>query len=128
MTVSPAPPSVSSAPRVLLVEDDDVVRRSLHLLLRGQGFDVRSYARAHTLTDDAGVGEAAYLIADYRLADGDGIGVLRGLRRRGWQGRAVMVTGHYSATLCDAAMAGGFDVVLEKPLKPGQLLATLAAR
>ncbi len=33
-------------PRVLLVEGDDGVRRSLHLLLHGSGYDVRSYSAA----------------------------------------------------------------------------------
>ncbi|MBX3593365.1 response regulator [Sphingomonas sp.] len=117
-----------SAPsdRVLLVEDDDAVRRSIHLLLHGRGYDVKSYSGAAMVVGDGDAERAGYLITDYRLADGDGIGVLRGLRRRGWHGRAVLVTGHYSDTLCAAALASGFDAVLEKPLKQGQLLAALA--
>ncbi|MCH4894643.1 MULTISPECIES: response regulator transcription factor [unclassified Sphingomonas] len=121
--------TLSAAParpdRVLLIEDDDAVRRSLHLLLHGRGFDVKSYASAATLANDRAAADARFLIADYRLADGDGIGVLRGLKRRGWHGRAILVTGHYSDALCDAALASGFDAVLAKPLKHGQLMATL---
>lgn len=117
----------TNARRVLLVEDDDAVRRSLHLLLHGHGYEVKSYAAVAALTADKAAGEADYLVTDYRLADGDGLGVLRGLRRTGWAGRAILITGFPSSTLHDAALAGGFSAVIEKPLHHGQLLNAMAA-
>lgn len=110
---------------VLVVEDDDAVRRSLQLMLHWRGFDVRSYAAANTLLDDPESLRAECLIADYRLPDGDGVGILRALRRRGWQGRAVMVTGHPSPTLRDAAGAAGFDAVLAKPVNKHELIGAM---
>lgn len=114
-----------AAPQVLLVEDDDAVRRSLHLFLNGCGYQVKSYARVAALSSDPRVNEADYLVVDYRLSDGDGLGVLRGLRRSGWQGRAIMVTGYPSDALHHAALAGGFSAVIEKPLRLAHLLAEM---
>ncbi|AJP73047.1 response regulator [Sphingomonas hengshuiensis] len=112
-------------PRVLLVEDDDGVRRSIHLMLNGKGFEVRSYSAAAPLLADPTIDEAAYLIADYRLPDSDGLGVLRALQRIGWTGRSVLMTAYPSGTLREAALACGYDAILEKPVPQHQLLAAI---
>jgi DNA-binding NtrC family response regulator len=113
-------------PLVLLVEDEDGVRRSLQLFLIGRGYRVRAFSAAAPAIADPGSGEAALLVADYRLPDGDGIILLAGLRRRGWQGRAVLVTAYPSEELAHTAAAAGFATVIEKPLRHEELLAALA--
>lgn len=114
-------------PHILLLEDDEAVRRSLHLMLRAHGFEVSSYAAAASLLTDAAIGAASLLIADHRLADRDGIRVLRELREIGWRGGAIMITASPSPALREAAMAAGFHVVLEKPLRPQELIGAIAA-
>lgn len=110
---------------VILVEDDEAVRRSLQLLLHWRGYEVRSFARAapvfaRDLSDGAHV-----LVADYRLPDANGFEVLRELRRRGWAGRSVLITAFPTADLIQAATACGYDAVLEKPLRQQALVAAL---
>jgi FixJ family two-component response regulator len=113
-------------PQVLLVEDDEAVRRSLHLLLQWRGYDVRSYCGARALLDDGGdLSSATTLVTDYRLPDGDGIGVLQALQRRNWQGRSILITAFPDAMLRDAANASGFDAVLDKPIRQHELIAAL---
>jgi len=122
MTTSrPAP-----RPSLLLVEDDDGVRRSTQLLLHGRGFQVRAHGGVATLLADPAVLDAAYLVADYRLPDGDGIQLLRDLLVRGWRGRAVLMTGYPSPALSVEAEASGYAVLLEKPLRAHELLGALA--
>ncbi|MBR0551273.1 response regulator [Stakelama marina] len=111
--------------RILIVEDDDKVRRSMHLLLYARGYDVRSYSGVTSLLADKRNWSAAWLIADYRLGDGDGIGALRALKREGWPGTAILLTGHGSPALAAAALATGFAHILEKPLRWHELLAAL---
>jgi CheY-like chemotaxis protein len=110
---------------ILLVDDDDAVRRSLQLLLHWRGYDVRSFAAAGTIIADTRLEDADVLIADYRLPDGDGFGVLRALRRNGWRGKAIMITAHADDVCRDAATAAGFDAVLAKPLRQHELVAAL---
>ncbi len=113
-------------PRLLLVEDDDGLRRALQLLLCDQGYEVRAYpSGAHALAD-ARADRAALLVADYRLPDSDGIALLRALRTCGWSGHAILVTGFPSPALAQAAREAGFAAVLEKPVPHHRLVAALA--
>jgi FixJ family two-component response regulator len=123
----PSPGPTDEHPRVvLLIEDDEAVRRSLQLLLHWRGYDVRSFASAGPVLDGDGVGNIDVLVTDYRLPDGDGIGVLRALRRSGWSGKAILITAFPSTTLTESARATGFDAVLEKPLRQHELVGALA--
>jgi FixJ family two-component response regulator len=112
---------------ILLLEDDDAVRRSLHLMLRAHGFEVSSHTAAGSLLADPAIGTAGILVADHRLADRDGIKLLLELREIGWRGAAIMITASPSPALREAAMAAGFHAVLEKPLGPQELIRAIAA-
>lgn len=111
---------------VLLIEDDEAVRRSLQMLLHWRGYDVRSFAGAAPVLEGHAMDDADVLIADYRLPDGDGVSVLRALRRADWKGKAILITAFPSPTLLEAARAAGFDTVLEKPLRQHELIGALA--
>jgi FixJ family two-component response regulator len=102
-----------------LVEDDPAVRRSLQLLLRGRGFDVRAYASGLDLLADPTSLLARGLIADFRMPDADGLMVLQTLRARGWTGSALLITGFPIRGLTERAVAVGFDRVIQKPLIDG---------
>lgn len=121
-------PSTETRERVLLLEDDAGVRRSMHLMLHGAGFDVRSYSAAAALLADPGIDDAGVLIADYRLSDGDGVDVLRALRDQSWNGRAVLITAFPSPALRAAAKEAGYDLVLDKPVLQHNLLGALRER
>jgi len=119
-------PSPAERPSVLLVEDDDGVRRSTQLLLHGQGYQVRAHSVAGASLADPAAMTADYLVANYCLPDGDGIALLRALHARGWTGRAVLMTGYPSPALAAEAAATGYAALLEKPLRTHELLGALA--
>jgi FixJ family two-component response regulator len=108
--------------RLLLVEDDPGVRRSLQLLLRGRGFDVRAYASGLALLADPTTLGAVCLVADYRMPEIDGLLILRRLRDLGWRGQAVLITAFPSAHLIDQALAAGYSRVVEKPMVEAALV------
>ncbi len=111
--------------RILLVEDDPGVRRSLQLLLQANGFDVRAYADGRTLLADQSALDASCLVADYRMADCDGVATLMQLRTQGWAGPAILITAFPSHDLRASAEAAGFATVFEKPLRRHILLKTI---
>lgn len=124
-------PPVRERPYLLLLEDDAAVRRSLQLLLRARGFDVRAYATGTALLADPLARDACCFVADYRLAEIDGIEVLSRLRESGWSGPAVLITAFPSADVSERALAHGFSQVLEKPFREhalGDALARLTGR
>lgn len=120
-------PSAEQAvrPQLLLVEDDDGLRRALQLFLYNKGYDVRAFGSAAQALADSRVERANALVADYRLPDSDGIELLRSLRARGWAGRAVLVTGFPSPGLAASAREVGFAVMLEKPVPHHRLIAAI---
>ena len=113
--------------RVLLVEDDEGVRRSLQLLLEWNGFEVRAHARMGSAIALETLGDMHLLVSDYFLEDGDGIALLQSLRGAGWRGRAVLITGEPTPQLIDRALAAGFHAVLRKPLARHELVDALVA-
>lgn len=118
--------AVFHRPMILLVDDEPAVRRSLQLILQGNGFLVRSYGSGAALLADPGAHKAEGLVADYRLQDMDGLAILRRLRDAGFDGRAILVTAFASPDLVIDALAVGFSRVLEKPLAARALSAAVA--
>ena len=107
---------VPSRPCVLIVEDDDAVRRSTELLLRSRGLDVRAHATAATALADPLTLGAVCLVADLKMPDVDGIELLQALRHRGWQGPAILISGFMTDALEEQARRIGYVEVLRKPV------------
>lgn len=121
---NPAPPM--ERPKIILVEDDPAVRRSLQLLLQGRGYAIRSYASSAALLADPTGLDAVCLVTDYRMPELDGFAVLRALRGRSWRGVAILITAYHSRDLVERAREEGFDSVLEKPLREHALADALS--
>lgn len=123
-----APPQHGAAAgaRVLLVDDDEGVRRSLDALLSTHGWSVTAVAGL----DDAlrawhDHPRATVVVLDHRLADGvTGAEVLARLRADGCSAPALFLTGDTEPQrLTDLAQLG--IPVLHKPVSEAQLLHTL---
>ncbi|HEU4652204.1 MAG TPA: response regulator [Croceibacterium sp.] len=122
---------MSSTPRVqpsiLLVEDDDAVRRSLQLLLSAHGYQVRSYPSAVGLAGDSAALGCACVIADLMIPQTDALQLLAELRGKGWAGKAVLISGFLDPRWERKARAAGYDAVLPKPISDSVLVRTVAA-
>ena len=109
--------------RILVVDDEQNIGRSLKLILEREGYAVSTCcsvgeARAWSYRVDA------YLL-DVRLPDGSGIDLLRELRQRDVVAPAIMISGHGTiADAVEATRAGAFDF-LEKPLSRERVLVSL---
>ena len=114
---------VVGAIRVLVLDDEPNICRSLQLILEHDGFQVvlaRTVGEARVLA-----GRADVLLLDARLPDGIGIDLLRELRQQDRQIPAIMISGHGTiADAIEATRAGAFDF-LEKPLGRDKVLVTL---
>jgi two-component system nitrogen regulation response regulator NtrX len=110
-------------PRVLIVDDEENIGRSLRLILEREGYAVTTctnlaQAKAHPHRADA-------YILDVRLPDGSGIDLVRHLRANAIDAPILMVSGHGTITeAVEATRAGAFDF-LEKPLSRDKVLLSL---
>jgi two-component system nitrogen regulation response regulator NtrX len=113
------------AKRVLIVDDEENIGRSLRLILEREGYAVsvcRSVAEFQSHPDKTRAG--AFLI-DVRLPDGNGIDLVRALRQNDTRAPAIMISGHGTiADAVEATRAGAFDF-LEKPLSRDRVLLAL---
>jgi two-component system, NtrC family, nitrogen regulation response regulator NtrX len=112
-------------PPTLVIDDDDVVRKTCVELLE---------ARGHKTLSAASVGEGLRLFAehrpaavllDLRLPDGTGIDVLRELQRQAPGTPVVVISGHGSVSEAVEAMKVGATDFLEKPVSRDRLFQIL---
>ena len=112
--------------KVALVDDDAAVRSSLKLLLAGRGYDVDVFGGGQAVLDAKLGGDHFCLLADYLMPDIDGISLLGKLRKQGWAGPAMLITGHFDSNLNKRAVEAGYSAVFEKPLHSERLIDAVA--
>ncbi|MEM1146871.1 MAG: response regulator [Pseudomonadota bacterium] len=111
--------------RLILVEDDENVRRSTTMMLRARGYKIDAYrdGTEFLLTHEFHDGDC--LLIDYKMPRIDGLEVMRRLRAKQDKTPAIMITGFYSSTLRQKALDAGYSEILEKPATPAALLAAV---
>ncbi|MCF4128827.1 response regulator [Methylobacterium sp. SyP6R] len=121
--------SVVPVPRgpLLVVDDDEAVRRSLKFALELEGYEVRLYADAAHLLGETGLPGAGCLVVDYHMPGMDGVALVVRLRERRVGLPAILVTGRLTEELRQRAVRAGFRQVVEKPFEDGSLLAGIHA-
>jgi len=108
--------------RLVLVEDDENVRRSMTMLLRARGFQIDAYRNGTEFLMMQGQHGGDCLLIDYKMPRIDGLEVMRRLRLLNDRTPGIMVTGFYSETLRNRALTAGYADILEKPSTPGSLI------
>ncbi|MBI1895943.1 MAG: sigma-54-dependent Fis family transcriptional regulator [Acidobacteria bacterium] len=111
------------AKRVLILDDEENIGRSLRLILEHEGYKVFIFRSASDFRA-ARLPADVYLL-DVRLPDGNGIELLREVRQGDSRAPVIMISGQ--ATIADAVeatRAGAFDF-LEKPLSRDKVLLCL---
>ncbi len=114
-----------SAGRVLVVEDEDKLRRVIQLKLESAGFEVDGVASAEqALPLAAG---AQVVLTDLRLPGMDGIRLIEQLHQQGTQAGVIVMTAHGSVDSAIEAMKLGAADFLQKPFSL-EHLATLVQK
>src|SRR5712671_6225852 len=109
--------------RILVVDDEANIGRSLKLILEREGYAV---SLCCTLAEAQAMPQRpdAWLV-DVRLPDGSGIDLVRWLKSKGVESPVLMISGHGTiADAVEATRAGAFDF-LEKPLGRERVLLVL---
>ncbi len=111
--------------RVLIVDDEENIGRSLRMILEREGYRVSTCRSAREFKTHPEAQRADAYLLDVRLPDGNGIELLRAIRQNGSGAPVVMISGHGTiADAVEATRAGAFDF-LEKPLSRDKVLLTL---
>ena len=110
---------MSDSPRILVVEDEEIIRTSLREFLGGEGYEVAeadSVGTARTLCEEDDIRETGFDVAicDVQLPDGDGIELLGELIQRHPNTAGLVITAY--ATVDNAVKAfgaGAFDYLVK---------------
>lgn len=109
--------------KIVIIDDDDAVRDSMHVLLDSYGYDVRQYASAEEFLQQA-TGKADCLLVDHHMPGMTGLDLLEVLRAKGDQTPALIVTGRIDPLTVSRAKAIGVKVV-EKPVVEAELVCLI---
>jgi two-component system, OmpR family, KDP operon response regulator KdpE len=112
--------------RVLIVDDEPQILRTLAITIRASGYEVMTAGTAAQALAVAGLHRPDLVVLDLGLPDQDGICVIRGLRA--WTGVPIIVlSGRTGSGDKVAALDAGADDYLTKPFGIEELLARLRA-
>ncbi len=104
---------MTPAGRILVIEDEDKLRRVIQLELESAGYEVDGVPSAEHALPLASL--ANLIITDLRLPGIDGLQLIKQLQARGLPAAAIVITAHGSVDLAVEAMKLGAADFLQKP-------------
>lgn len=114
-----------ATPLVLIVDDDEAMRRSMAFLFASVGLEAESFAQADTFLERLAAGgpmRPGALVLDVRMPGMSGLELQRILVERDFPLPIVIVTGHGDVPMAVAALKAGAHDFIEKPFKEQYLL------
>jgi DNA-binding response OmpR family regulator len=111
--------------RILIVDDDETIRKSITTVLEEKGYlvDTAENGRAAIRKSEKEVYNLALI--DIRLPDMDGVQLLTALKETTPKMVKIIITGYPSLQNAVEAVNKGADGYIVKPIKMGELLAMI---
>ena len=115
-------------PRILIIDDDDAVRRATTIMLESRGFEVVAVDGGQAGLDAVRAGAFDAVIVDLFMPGMDGRDTIRALRQHAPRMPIIAASGAMAPALPGAAETPadatdvGADFNLHKPFRPRQLL------
>lgn len=108
--------------RILIVDDEEIVRRSYLRALSGARCSVTETTNGSEALEMMGNQEFDVVLLDQRMPGMDGMSVLRTIKARWPESEVVMITGYPAVESAkEAAMLGAYDY-LAKPVGPDEVI------
>jgi DNA-binding NtrC family response regulator len=111
--------------KIVVLEDDQVVRKSLEQQLRYRRYDVASVSTIAAAQELLAKDNFDLMMVDVRLPDGDGTDLLKQLQTRPVRPLVIMMSGHGTIDLAVECVRSGAETFLPKPISPEQLAVEL---
>ena len=111
--------------KIIVLEDDLIVRKSLEQQLRYRRYDVASASNIAGAQELLAKDNFDLMIVDVKLPDGDGTELLKQLQARPVKPIVIMISGFGTVDLAVECMSNGAFSFLTKPFSPEQLAVTL---
>jgi two-component system nitrogen regulation response regulator NtrX len=112
-------------PRILVVDDEKNIRRSMQMILSSEGYPVSLAGNAREALDLLKKEFPDIIFLDVMLPDRDGLSLLPEIKSNYPATEIIMISGHANLSMAvEATRAGAYDF-LEKPLQKEKILLTI---
>ncbi len=111
---------------VYVVDDDDTLRETLHMVLAAAGYTVRDFPSCEAFLETYMPGPDSCLLVDAFLPGMKGLGLLAELRGRGDPIPTIMITGSNGIEFAVDAMKAGANDFIEKPFERVDVLESIS--
>ena len=101
--------------RILIVDDEQLVRWSLNERLTAAGYDVFEAGLAADALERIGSADIDLVLLDFKLPDGDGLSVLKKIKEASPEIQVILMTGYSSIETAVEAMKLGAYHYVNKP-------------
>ncbi|HSQ31987.1 MAG TPA: sigma-54 dependent transcriptional regulator [Gemmatimonadaceae bacterium] len=116
---------MTTARRILIVDDEQGIRAALGQLLEFEGYEVRAVGNAVDAIAEYQKQRPDLVFLDVKMPGIDGVEALKKLKELDESAIIVMISGHATIqTAVEATQLGAYDI-LEKPLDTDRILVTL---
>jgi DNA-binding response OmpR family regulator len=114
-----------SKPRILIVEDDENIRKTMKNILQQKGYETDTAKSGKEAEQKARTNFYNLALLDIKLPDMEGTQLLAKLHENTPKMVKIMVTGYPSLENAMEALNQGADAYVTKPVKPAKLLALI---
>jgi len=116
---------MSDAARILVIDDDENIRKVLETILEDEGYIVETAETAKKGIEQSEKAFYNLALIDVRLPDMEGIELLSKLRNTKPKMRKIIVTGYPTLQNAVAAVNKGADAYVMKPFEVEKILQTI---
>ena len=117
---------MANAEKILIVEDEKLIRITIRELLESEGYQVYEAGTGAEALEHLVSQEPDLLLLDYKLPDTTGLVILKESRRLHPETGVILMTAYSSIDSAVKAIKLGAYDYLDKPVKHDDLLATIA--
>ena len=111
--------------RILVVDDDPLIRGSLYELLQGKGYEVEIVSDGLEALERLGQRQFHVVLTDWKMPQMDGMTLLERIKPVHQDVSVVVITGFGNVGTAVEAMRRGATDFLTKPIHPDELEATI---
>lgn len=112
-------------PKILVVDDEELVRQSLVEILKLEGYEVQSVSSGNEALDSLQSEDFDLVMLDLRMPGMDGLDVLRETGRIAPDTKVILLTGHGSLESAVEALRHGAHDYLLKPASSRDILSSV---
>jgi len=113
--------------QIIIIDDDDAVRDSMHAFLECMGFDVNTFSSAKQFLRTGSYDTVCCFVVDVHMPEMTGVDFLEYIHNTHPNLPVILVSGNISMSIRNRAEQAGALAIFEKPFEQNKLSDTLKA-